>query len=82
MTLPRDLFPSWYAAPLPPVTFQQVIVLNWLDIELDNNATKTIPALATLSHHRNREVHRWVGDHQDWIERWTAETYGGEPYQI
>jgi len=27
-----DLFPTWYQAPIPPKDFDQVILVNWLDI--------------------------------------------------
>jgi hypothetical protein len=70
-----DIFPTWYQAPIPPKKFDQFVLVNWLDVEIDNRAMQRMPILYHISGHRNREVFaflraasdefwsRWVFNH-------------------
>jgi hypothetical protein len=50
------IFPTRYQAPIPPKKFDQVIQVNWLNVEIDRLATLKMPILNCISGHRNREV--------------------------
>jgi hypothetical protein len=51
-----SIFATWYQAPIPPKKFDQVVLVNWLSIEIDRLATLKMPILNHISGHRNREV--------------------------
>lgn len=71
MSLSRSIFPTPYLATLPPVKYDQQIVVNWLDVEIEDHAERWLPMLETLSGHRNREVHSYVTvSYGDFMERW------------
>lgn len=53
----QDIFPTWYKAPQPTLKFDQVIVVNWLEMEVPH---KPMPALDPLKGWRNREVFFYV----------------------
>jgi len=51
-----DIFPTSYQLRVNQQTVEVHIVLNWLDIEVDRDAEKKMPALENISGYRNREV--------------------------
>jgi len=68
-----SIFPLRYVAPLPAPKYDQVVVLDWLDVEIDARAARRMPVLAKLRGHRNREVYQFVNATSDafWT-RWFA----------
>lgn len=53
-------FPVWYHLPPKERAYEQLIVVNWLAVEVDQNAPKRMPVLDELRGWRNREVYCWV----------------------
>ncbi len=74
--LQRDLFPSWYCAPIIPATYAEIVISNWLDIEIVERWAEVLPMLKELSGHRRREVIDYCDAHQGWIEQACLEMYG------
>jgi hypothetical protein len=68
-----NIFPTRYQAPIPPKKFDQVILVNWLDVEIDRLATLKMPILNYIVGHRNREIFAFLqttGD--EFWSRWLA----------
>ena len=69
----NSIFPVRYSPAQKPTKYDQIVVVNWLQVEVDMNATKKMPKLNIIAGWRNREVWQWVQDHvellcADWIE--------------
>ncbi len=72
----RSLFPRTWIVPLNPLKYDQVIIFNWLDIQITANPSKEVQA---LSGWRNREVYDWVKQDKLWVDRVSYKMYGGMP---
>jgi hypothetical protein len=71
----RSIFPARYVAPFPAAKYDQVVVLDWLDVEIDGRAACRMPILARLGGHRNREVYQFVtATSEEFWTRWLAST--------
>ncbi len=57
------ILPVQWVPPPQPVTYEQVIIVNWLEVEVDRKME--MPVLDNLSHWRNRDCWYWVKDHQE-----------------
>ncbi|MGP0091822.1 MAG: hypothetical protein ACLPKB_17955 [Xanthobacteraceae bacterium] len=69
----RDFLPTRYQAPIPPKKFDQVVLVNWLNIEVDRLAPLKMPILSRISGYRNREVFAFLqatGD--EFWSRWLS----------
>ena len=67
------IFPTRHQAPIPPKKFDQVILVNWLNMEVDRLATLKMPILNYISGHRNREIFAFLqatGD--EFWSRWPS----------
>ena len=73
------LFPRTWIVPLNPLKYDQIVILNWLEIQVTPNPTKEIPALKEVSGWRNREVYNWVKQDKVWVDKLAYEMYGGMP---
>ncbi len=62
------IVPARWVLPLWPIKFDQIIFVNWLDVEVP--AKKSVPIVEKLSSWRNREVYRHISS---WD--WTAKMY-------
>jgi len=58
-------FPIKYQLPPKERGYEQLIIVNWLAIEVDPDAPKRMPILDELRGWRNREVYWWIRDF-DW----------------
>lgn len=63
------LFPTWYKLPPRERVYQQKIIVNWLDIEVEPDAPTRMPLLNELRSWRNREVYYFIADGWDWTKR-------------
>jgi hypothetical protein len=63
----RSIFPTWYMAPAPAQTLQQLVIANWLAQEIDAQAEERMPALREIRGWRRRDVLTWLEDF-DWTE--------------
>jgi hypothetical protein len=71
-----DIFPTWYQVPILPKKFDQFILVNWLDVEIDQRAMLRMPILYQVSGHRNRDVFAFLQATSDeFWSRWLA-NYG------
>ncbi len=53
---------QYIPAPSPP-KYEQLVFINWLEIEVDQDYE--MPVLESLSHWRNRDCWHWVQDHRE-----------------
>jgi hypothetical protein len=67
----RSIFPTWYMAPVPAPTLQQLVIANWLAQEINAQAEEKMPALREIRGWRRRDVLTWLEDF-DWTERAVA----------
>jgi len=49
------LFPTWYRLPPRERGYQQHVIVNWLEIEIEPDAPRRMPTLNELRSWRNRE---------------------------
>jgi hypothetical protein len=61
---PNNIFPVRYHPAPPPLKFDQIVVVNWLGVEVPYYLEME-PALGKLSGWRNREVWRFVQDNKE-----------------
>lgn len=61
----NSILPVRYWPEPKDTKYDQVVIVNWLQIEVDMSATKKMPVLEIISGWRNREVWQWVQDHID-----------------
>ena len=59
--LPRN----WQGDKIAP-WYVDVIVTNWLDVEVDQNIENKIPVLREIRGYRNREVYKWLAATRDY----------------
>jgi hypothetical protein len=79
--LPRSLFPQWYKSPLNALKYDEVIIVNWLQLEIEDRAWLRLPVLEQIKGHRNREVHDFVhGFYHDKLDELALAMYGA-PYK-
>ena|SRR5947209_4461649 len=62
------LFLTWYKLPPRQRVYQQQIIVNWLDTELEPDAPRRMPILNELRSWRNREVYYFIADGWDWTK--------------
>jgi hypothetical protein len=79
--LPRNLFPAWYCTPIIPTTYAEIVISNWLDVEIDERAAEVMPVLKEVAGHRRREVISYCEAHQQWINELVLDMYG-EPGRL
>ena len=60
------LFPTWYTLPPRERVYQQHIVVDWLEIEVEPAAPERMPVLNALARWRNREIYYFITDGWDW----------------
>ncbi len=60
-------FPVKYVPKQRPAKYDQQVLVNWLDLEVDDMAEIQMPILRRLAGHRNREVYYYI---RGWD--WTA----------
>lgn len=58
-------FPVRFWPPLSPPKYDQCVIVNWLQTEVDMKAHKKMPILIRLSRWRNREVYSWLQNHKE-----------------
>src|SRR5262249_20438057 len=75
----RSLIPLRWLAPLNPLKYDLVIILNWLDVEIDARAEQKLPLLERIVGHRNHDVYNYV---QATNDHWALRYLGMEPWQI
>ena len=62
------LFPTWYTLPPRERVYQQQILVNWLEMEVEPEAPRRMPMLNELRSWRNREVYYFIADGWDWTK--------------
>src|SRR5260370_10185455 len=62
------LFPTWYKLPPRERVYQQRVIVNWLDMEVEPDAPKRMPILTELRSWRNREVYYFIAEEWDWTK--------------
>ena len=62
------LFPTWYTLPPRERVYQQHIIVNWLEIEVEPRAPRRMPILNELRSWRNREIYYFIADGWDWTK--------------
>ena len=63
-----------------PQVWQQVVVVRWLEQEIEVRPERRLPALAILTRWRNREVRNFVHDNMPLYEmRACIKLYGNMP---
>jgi hypothetical protein len=55
-----SLVPLRYILQLNPLKYDQIIVFDWLEVEIEPAAETRLPLLAELHGHRNREVYEYI----------------------
>lgn len=74
----RGIVPMRFVPEASPPKYDQVIVVSWLEVEVDDTAAERMPILRALRGHRNREVFGFVKDtNGEWFNRLAREMYGG-----
>jgi hypothetical protein len=63
------LFPTWHRLPPRERGYQQHVIVNWLEIEIEPDAPRRMPILNELRSWRNREVYYFIADGWDWTRR-------------
>ena len=61
-------FPVLYQLPPRERGYEQEIIVNWLQVEVDEDMPKRLPILDRLRGWRNREVYYYIQG-WDWTER-------------
>jgi hypothetical protein len=61
----NSILPIRYWPAESPPKYDQIIIVNWLQIEVDPGATIKMPILNDLTRWRNYEVWQWVQDHKE-----------------
>ena len=56
----NSIFPVRFWPPPSAPKYDQIVIVNWLRLEVDMTATTKMPILEELTHWRNREVWHWV----------------------
>ena len=62
------LFPTWYKLPPHERAYEQQVIVNWLDMEVEPDAPRRMPVLNELRSWRNREVYYFIADGWDWTK--------------
>src|SRR5436190_8869466 len=62
------LFPTWYTLPPRERVYQQHIIVNWLEIEVEPRPPRRMPILNELRSWRNREIYYFIADGWDWTK--------------
>jgi len=76
----RGIIPRPYIPPIRPAKYDQLIMVNWLYIEVDATAPKRMPILNRICGHRNIEVFRFVKANMDrWLRDMCEKMYGKGP---
>lgn len=60
MTVDGSIVPKGYWWSYEPTWFIQEVIVNWLDIEVDQQAEQKMPILQQMIGFRNREVYSFV----------------------
>ena len=63
--------PVKYVPKQRPAKYEQQVIVNWLEMEVDPSAPMRMPVLTNLSGWRNREVYYFVHGYD-----WTAQMFG------
>lgn len=63
----NSIFPVRYVPPEKAGTYEQIIIVNWLQMEVPQS--KPMPILDKLTHWRNHEVYWFIKDGPDWTAR-------------
>jgi hypothetical protein len=63
------LFPTWHRLAPRERNYQQQIIVNWLDLEIEPDAPSRMPVLNELERWRNREVYYFIADGWDWTRK-------------
>jgi hypothetical protein len=63
-----QLFPTLYKLPPRERVYQQQIIVNWLEMEVEPDAPRRMPILNELRSWRNREVYYFIADGWDWTK--------------
>lgn len=71
MTELRGIIASPYQWPFYPTYVVQEVIVNWLDIEVDQQAEQKMPILQQMVGFRNREVYHFI--HAYLADVWTAD---------
>lgn len=64
-----SLLPVKWLPPPREAKYDQQIIVNWLQLEVDPLATSKMPVLNILSGWRNIEVYYYIHDGKDWTAR-------------
>lgn len=64
----NTIIPARWVMPLWPVKVEQIVFVNWLDVEVP--VKEPIPVVEHLSHWRNRDVFRYIQAYD-----WTAKMF-------
>jgi hypothetical protein len=65
----RGIIPQRWVLPTQAVKYEQLVVINWLQVEVDQDKIATMPTLQHLTRWRNREVFWFIRN--EWPD-WTA----------
>ena len=57
-----------------PAKYDQLIIINWLNVEVDQHAIEKMPILRELSGHRNIEVYYYIKQTDAYWDRILAES--------
>jgi succinate dehydrogenase flavin-adding protein (antitoxin of CptAB toxin-antitoxin module) len=55
-----SLFPQRWEWEKPAPWYVDLVIIDWLEIEVDSQAQQKMPILETLAGHRNWEVYNWL----------------------
>ena len=64
-----SLFPIKFWPPPKPAKYDRLIIINWLELEVDPRAPFRMPLLHFIKGWRNRDVYYFIRD--EWPD-WTA----------
>lgn len=71
------LIPARYILPETPIKYDEVIIVGWLDLEVDARAPERMPILNKLSGHRRRDVYGFIKKtNDDWFNALAVKMYG------
>ncbi len=73
----NTILPVRYWPPPKDTKYDQITIVNWLAVEVDPKAIKTMPKLNFIAGWRNREVWQWVQDHIELLYAEWVETQAG-----
>lgn len=75
----RSIIPARFIAPLWPVTYDQIIVIDWLQTEVPMGAEVDHELLQSLCGWRNIDVYYYIKYE---TRDWTAGLYPGTPPSV